>query len=387
MANRSLFWHAIIRVHVVRLSLSTILFICLAINHSVFAQSACQNDVFGHSGIMIDRTAETANEAQRLSLQEAHKSALALVTNRLLLDGQNLPFDVAPESLVELVHIRTETSLPSRYIAEIDICFSPDQMRALFREADLEWAEVTSPQILVLPVFTDGAGTRAWQNTNPFIQIWREAAMQSDGLLRFTLLEANLANERQIKAEKIRAADKASLQKAALRAGAEQILWVSAVVQVEEGIPQLGLRAILFDKDGGVIARVANRIFDGAEADYRSEMTQFQSDVTAKLEQSWQKANVRRQGLSNELVAIMNFDNHKDWIAKKAMLQKLPVINNLSTLMMSTKPIIFDNASSEFDTPQATILIEMTGSLDALRYALASVGLSLSYENGQTVIR
>ena len=370
-----------------RFSLSTILFICLALNHSVFAQSACENEVFGHSSIKIDRTADTANEAQRLSLAEAHERAFEIVTRRLLLAGQTPVFTHSPESLVELVHIRTEKSLPSRYIAEIDICFSPDQMRALFTEYDLEWAEVTSPQILVLPVFTDGAGPRAWQETNPFIALWRDAAEQSDGLLRFGLLEATIANERQIKAEKLGQADKATLQKAVSRAKAEQILWVSAVVNVQNGQPQLALQAILFDKDGAVIAYIHERVFDGAEQDYQAEMALFQQVVTATLEQSWQKANLRREGLSNNLIAIINFEDHQDWIAKKALLQTLPVINHLSTVMMSTKAMTFDNATTPADTAQATILIEMTGSLEALRYALASVGLSVVRENGQTVIQ
>lgn len=369
---------------VIRL-LSTFLFICLAINKPIYAQSACQNPVFGHSGIKIDQLADTANQAQQMALAAAHEDALAIVLDRLLLkegaDGatQNMPegFEIVPQSVVQLVHIRSETSLPGRYIAEIDICFSADQLRALFAEANLEWAEVRSPLVLVLPVFADGAGTRAWQASHPWLSGWREEALQADGLLRFAALQPTLVNERQIKAEKLLEADMATLQKAALRAKAEQILWVSASISLEDDTPDLTMQAIIFDKQGEVIAPVANQQFLGKKADYESQFQIFRGQVFAQLEKGWQRANLRKEGLANRLVASIGFASHQDWIAKKALLANLPVINQVETILIS----------SQGDNSRAIVNLDMNGSVDALRYALTPLGLSLSFDNQTAVIK
>lgn len=365
-----------------RLKLTTLLLFCLVINKPVYADSACQNEVFGQSNISIDQTAETANEAQRLSMIDAHQQAFQTVLSRLLLAPLPEGLAVLPESLVELVHIRTETSLPGRYIAEIDICFSPDQMRALFAEADLAWAEVTSPLILILPVFADGAGTRAWQISHPWLSLWRGQAEANTGLLRYDTLEPTLVNERQIKAEKLLQADKSVLQKAISRTKAAQILWARALVTLKDGEPQLDMQALLFDREGNVIAPVADRVFKGARADYDAQMMSFSQEVAEILARSWQKANLREDGVSNTLVAQMSFASHQEWLAKKQSLESLPVIKRVSTLMLAANKQADDaNAMAT-----ATILIDMNGSVEALRYALSPLGYSLSFTEDKAVI-
>ena len=364
---------------------STILFICLVLNKPLFAGASCDNPAFGHGGILIDRTAATANEAQRLSMRDAHKQAYEIVLDRLLLRSDDgvppMIADVMPESLVELVHIRTEKSLPSRYIAEIDICFSADQLRALFAEADVAWAEIFSPVILMLPAFADGAGVRAWQEDHPWIAGWRQQANNAQGLLRYTLLEPTIVNERQIRGEDILQADKQALQKAANRAKAEQILWVLGRVNLIGGVPQLKMQAVIFDKQGEIVAPVMDKVFDGPESAFDAEIQGFRSAVYSRLEAGWQKANVRRDGLSNTLIADIYFADHADWIATKRQLETLPVIRELRPLRIATIA-----ADAQKRQGQATLLMTMNGSLEALRYALASLDLTLRFADDRAVI-
>ena len=73
-----------------------------------------------------------------------------------------MPDGLSPKAqdFIELVHIQTETSLPGRYIAEIDVCFSPLMVRGLFKENEQSWAECNEFTCLVLPVFASPAGVR-----------------------------------------------------------------------------------------------------------------------------------------------------------------------------------------------------------------------------------
>ena len=373
-------------IFVIRI-ISTFLFICLALNSHAKAQSACLNPVFGVSGIAIDKTAATANEAQQSALQSAHQEAFAIVLERLLLNPVEDTSLLVPEQFVELVHIRTENSLPGRYIAEIDICFSPQALRALFAENSWEWAELNSPLVLIMPVYADGAGTRAWQNAHPWIERWRNTAQTAQGLFQFTLLEQSLQNERQLRAEKILNADSDILARAATRAKAEQILWVGAFVTLVDDEPQLSMQALLFDKTGAQLANVSQTILQGRSAITAAAFDDFIANTIKRLESGWQKANVRRQGIDNQMTFRVRFTDHQDWIQKQAALSNLPAINKLSTLMIRYETVDNDNESVATKAmPEAIILVEMNGSFEALRYGLAPLGLSLSLLDDIAVI-
>ena len=363
--------------------ISIIIFICLAINKPALADSACRNPVFGYSGIKIDESAETANAAQQKSFAKAHRDAFSVVLNRVLI-GDTADFsELTPETFVELVHIRTENSLPGRYIAEIDICFSPQALQALFIENDLQWAEIASPPVLVLPVFEDGAGIRAWQNPHPWLTPWIAAADQSNGLIDYVTLENTLQNERQLRAEKLFAADTDMIKSAAERAKAEQVLWTRAVISLVDDAPQLDMQANIFDKNGALIAPVLDSIIQGDEALNTANFDVFLNDVLALMETGWQQANLRQANADNQLIARILFKDHQDWIAKQIALSKLPAINRIATLSLRTSTKDDDgNTVSE-----AIISLEMNGSVDALRYGLAPLGLSLFTSGDIAVIK
>lgn len=363
--------------------LITYLFICLAINQTAYAQSACNNPVFGVSRIEIDRRAETANDAQRLSLQEAHQSAFQTVLRRLLIDEADFASDIIPESLVELVHIRTETSLPKRYIAVIDICFAPEAMRALFIENQRSWAEVRSPRILVMPVFSNGAGVRAWQTDHPWIETWHEVTRKATGLLDYTLLESSLQNERQIRAERLFAADEAILARAAERAKAEQLLMVRAVISLIDDTPQLVMNALIFDKEGALIGPVFEQDLQGEEQITQQAFDGFVKQVQETMEQGWQKANLRQEGVDNQLIVRVVFNSHDEWIAKQTKLKNLPAIESLSTLLISTS---HQDNMSQSSSAHAIVSLKMNGSIEALGYGLSPLGLSLSEGEDMAVI-
>ena len=360
---------------------STFLFICLALNKGAVAQSSCQNDVFGLTGISIDRTAQTANEAQSLSMAKAHETALSVVLERLLLEPAPDGLIDSPQSVVELVHIRTETSLPGRYIAEIDICFAPAALREIFEGNQLAWAEVKSPPILVVPVFSDGAGIRAWQMSHPWLSGWREAVSAHSGLLQYKLLEPTLLNERQLRAEKLISADAKTLQMAATRANADQVLVVRALVGFVEDKPQLSMQAVLYDENGQMITLVSEAKFSGDKSLYNAQAQNFHKAVLGKLESGWQNANIRRKGLSNQLIARIGFATHKQWVEKQALLAKLPAINAMETMMIK----VADNAS-QTSRLEAIVTLQMNGSLEALRYGLAPLGLTLRLDDEMAVI-
>ena len=116
----------------------------------------CPQPQFGVSGISIDKTAATAAEAQANGITEAAGIGFRRVLDRLLRSDAAVEAFVAEASIdqfVDFYHISEENSLEGRYIALLDYCFDAPRLRAAFRDAGLQWAELKSPRILVLPVW------------------------------------------------------------------------------------------------------------------------------------------------------------------------------------------------------------------------------------------
>ena len=369
------------RVHVLRI-ISIFFCICLGINSlsSAYAgitfgkgqTSACAADVFGVSQIQIDQTADTANQAQITALEQAHEAALSIVLDRLLLERAAFSMPIAPEAAVDLVHIRTENSLPGRYIAEIDICFSARLLRSFFEDQKLGWAEIKSPPVLILPVFEDAAGARAWQSDNIWLQGWREEAASYQGLLDFVALKPTLLNERQLRAERLSEANPDFLIKAVGRAKAEQILWVRGFVDLTQDPPQLTMQARLYDKQGALIGDLAQTIIETDDGALSQQYEAFRTDVLGKIEEGWQTANLRQTDLSNTIYARAAITGHADWVAMQRQLSNLPVIGEVNLLSL--------NVTS------ALLSLDLNGSVDALRYSLSPLGYALETRDDTFVI-
>ena len=351
---------------------SIFILICLGLTSQTMARQICENPVFGVSGIGIDEAAATASQAQSNAMDNAQSAAFQTVLDRLLISG--MPDGLSPnaQDFIELVHIQTETSLPGRYIAEIDVCFSPLMVRGLFKENKLSWAEVTSPLVLVLPVFASPAGVRAWQKDHPWLKMWQEAVQDHEGLVRFKTLTASLANERQLQAERLFTADRTILAKAGARADAEQILLIRAQLRFRDDKPILIVRGDLHNQDGTMILSLLQSEYNLSSSfsadDVNSLYTDIITNIFNQLETAWRNSNARTTEIANKVIARLSFDNLNQWVARKNAIENVKAIIDLDILSLSTN--------------NAVIALELAGSTDSLRYSLEPVGLQFVMRDG-----
>ena len=337
--------------------------LCLGLSGGAFAKSACPNPVFGMSAIKIDQIAETANEAQKQALAEAQKNAFQTVLYRLVSLSDEMTAEWQADDFIELVHIRTETSLPGRYIAEIDICFSDLAIRQLFQQNGWQWAEITSPPVLILPLYRDPAGIRAWQAGNEWLTSWREAAREHDGLIQFTELPPTLVNERQLRAEALFGEQDIILKLAAERANAQQILLVQAIHDFVDGKAVVMMNARLFDENGSFVGQIDDVTMPASSLNDYTAYEEFRNFILSQFEQKWHEANLRGAEMGNELTARILFANLEDWVSYQTALAGLESIESVAVLSLQIN--------------QATLRLKMTGSLEALSYGLLPLGLSL----------
>ena len=336
----------------------------------------CPAPQFGVEAIAIDRSESTAEEAQSLGIQQAARIGFQRVLLRLLRDNAAASAFIEghePDQFVDFYHIAKENSLEGRYIAELDYCFQAQRLRAALRAADLQWAELISPRILVLPVWLAPDGARAWQADNAWLAGWRDAVAKADGLVDFTLLAPTIINERSLRAEDIVAADPATLRRAATVAGAEQIMLVIAQLDYVGSKQVLTVDGTLFtDKaeELTVLAKMVDRpVFDNLDL----QLDYARMHILGELETGWHRANIIQGGEVREITVEVPVANLRDWVARLDAFASLAVIDSYVV--------------RQLDMRGGLVTLNMVGSDAAISNALATRNLRLRRrDNGVGVI-
>ena len=337
----------------------------------------CPQPQFGVSGITIDTTAATAAEAQTNGITEAASLGFQRVLNRLLRSDIAVEAFLAEASIdqfVDFYHISEENSLEGRYIAVLDYCFDATRLRAAFRAAGLEWAELKSPRILVLPVWLAPDGARAWQVDNEWLAGWRDVVETADGLVDFTLLKPTILNERSLRAEDIVAADRVTLRRAATVAGAEQIMLVTARLDYDGSQPMLAVDGELFTA-GAEALTVLARMVDRPVYDNLSEQLDFaRKQILSELETGWHRANIIEGGETRKITVSVPVSGLQDWVSRLEAFRSLAVID---------KVVI-----RKLDMTGGLVSLSFVGNDAAIANALAARNLRLvRREDGSTVIK
>ena len=291
----------------------------------------CPAPQFGVKGITIDRTAATAEEAQSLGIQQAARIGFQRVMLRLLRDSTAAAAFIEgheTDQFVDFYHIAAENSLEGRYIATLDYCFQAQRLRTAMRAAGLQWAELISPKILVLPVWLAPDGARAWQADNGWLAGWRAAVAKADGLVDFTLLAPTIVNERSLRAEDIVAADPATLRRAATVAGAEQIMLVTAQLDYVGSKQVLTVDGTLFTDKAEELTVLAKMIDRPVLNNLDLQLDYARMHILGELETGWHGANIIQGGEIREITVEVPVASLQDWAARMDAFASLAVIDS-----------------------------------------------------------
>ena len=223
------------------------------------ANNRCNEPIFGVAGVRIDQRAENASKARDVGIRNAAERAFAIVLDRLLPTAEGQAQFMAAHDLddfSDFTHIVEENNLEQRYIATLDFCFDAARLRQAMIAAGLQWSELQSPPILVVPVWKGPDGARAWYRDNKWLAGWWDAVASYSGLLSLRQLDRNLINERQFRGEDLADANPVKLAAAASLVKAEQIMVVMAALDYDGSKPVITITAQLFDKNGQLLTDI-----------------------------------------------------------------------------------------------------------------------------------
>ena len=342
--------------------------ICLTATPPAIAKMAnrCDEPVFGAASIAIDKMAATAAEAQQTGVDAAAQTAFQQVLNRVLLSNEDQAKFAAAHSydaFTDFVHIIEEKNLEKRYIARLDFCFDAERMRTAMQQAGLQWAELQSPPILLLPVWKDPDGTSAWLKNNSWIVGWHDAVDKYDGLVSLRRLPHSLTHERRFRGTDLLAADPIKLAAAARIAKAEQVLVVAATLDYEGSKRVVDVEARLFDKTGQPITTISSLSDIKLGKSDNAQLDATRQSILDRIEGSWRNANLIDSNATGYLLVDVLVTSVKQWSDRLAALQQVAVIKNVTIRTL--------------DSDGGSVSLALVGSREALKNALASHDLAL----------
>ena len=357
--------------------LLVVLTLSLAISEpALAANNRCNEPIFGVAGVRIDQRAENASKARDMGIRNAAERAFAIVLDRLLLTAEGQAQFMAAHDLddfSDFTHIVEENNLEQRYIATLDFCFDAARLRQAMIADGLQWSELQSPPILVVPVWKGPDGTRAWYRDNEWLAGWWDAVASYNGLLSLRQLDRNLINERQFRGEDLADANPVKLAAAASLVKAEQIMVVMAVLDYDGSKPVITITARLFDKNGQLLTDILygdQMVLTNLDQDGFDEMRR---KIIAKMDSSWHMANLIDGAVADYLTVFMPVSSVKDWAMRLTALNEVAVVQSYDILSLDTKG--------------GQVVLRLVGSREALGNALAAHKLELVDDDGRLLIK
>ncbi len=342
----------------------------------VAMNSRCDEPVYGVSQVYIDQRAETASIARDVGIRKAAEQAFSKVLSRVLLKADARSQFMTLHDLddfSDFIHIVEENNLDQRYIATLDFCFDASRLRQAMITAQLRWAELKSPPILVIPVWNGPDGARAWHKDNQWIANWWDKVEEYDGLLSFRQLNRTLINERQFRGEDLVIANQEKLADAASIVRAEQVLLVMASLDYDGSKPFTTITAQLYDKSGNSIADVLYNDRVTIENATMHDFNTAREKIVKKMETSWHMANLIDGSVTGHLNAFMPVNSVKEWADRLTALDEIAVIQSYDIISLSTLG--------------GQVLLRLAGSREALENALAAHGLELAGDDDRQLIQ
>jgi len=357
--------------------LLVVLVLGLAISEpALAANNRCNEPIFGVAGIRIDQRAENASKARDMGIRNAAERAFAIVLDRLLPTAEGQAQFMAAHDLdnfSDFTHIVEENNLEQRYIATLDFCFDAARLRQAMIAARLQWSELQSPPILVVPVWKGPDGARAWYRDNKWLAGWWDAVASYSGLLALRQLDRNLINERQFRGEDLADANPVKLAAAASLVKAEQIMVVMAALDYDGSKPVITITARLFDKNGQLLTDILygdQMVLTNLDQDGFDEMRR---KIIAKMDSSWHMANLIDGAVADYLTVFMPVSSVKDWAMRLTALNEVAVVQSYDILSLDTKG--------------GQVVLRLVGSREALGNALAAHKLELVDDDGRLLIK
>jgi hypothetical protein len=310
---------------------------CFLVSVGFAFPAAAQSDLFTVRKVPIDVTANSAVEAREQAIAQGHRDALDRLFQRLVpseywRDIPELPLqDIF--ALTVNFSVDDERTSDVRYIADFTVRFLGDEVQGFLRRSNIPFAVTRSDPVLVVPVWTDEAGSRIWLD-NPWYEFWLWHASDAE-LVPLLVPLGDLQDMSSVSADGALILNATMLTPLMERYNAGDIIVSEARLQgsPEEGTARLATNSLQFSGAGA--ARLGETFVQGEGEELEEVMRRAADSLTWEIQEAWKRNNLIAYGNLRSIFVNAYTPDLTSWLEMRNRLRRVAAIDQVKILSVS----------------------------------------------------
>jgi Uncharacterized protein conserved in bacteria (DUF2066) len=313
------------------------------------------------NGVDVDVNAPDALQARQLGIAEARRKAARMLADRLVTAEERarvaVPDDARLESMVRGIEFVSERSAPGRYIATLNVVFSPDAVKGWLGGSGARVGETVQRPALVIPLWKGRAGVEPLGDRNTWRDAWQALDTKASAV-PVTVLRADQLDQGAITPEEAYVGNLSALSRLNERYRAPTV--IVAVVEGDKEGP-LTVSGLRYDTQTGARTELPRVPVPGA-----AQLPEAAKQMHAKLDEQWRGMAVVKRDSQDALDVFVPLRALSDWVQVRQRLGSVPAVKNVAVRTL--------------EADRAELRLEYYGTPEDLQRTLAQAGLALDRE-------
>ena len=315
--------------------------------------AAQSGQVYTASGIDVDIQGDIATLRDQAML-EGQRRALRKVLNDIAPPERaaalTLPSDDIISTWVQDFEIEQEKTSATRYIGRFTFRFMADPVQQYLAGNSVQFAQIQSKRLLVLPIYTDEAGnSNLWGPTNLWLATWSLKA-PNVSLVPMQLPTGDVADTEALSATQALAGDLPRLTALAQRYGAGDVLVteVRASPPGADGKQNFAITATRYSRES---PQSFTDSVSGDPATIDDSLAQSADRTIAWVQSQWKQANLVDASKQSTMTIEVPITTLRQWVDIKKQLGGVPSLKSVRMVSLTRSLAILD-ISFLGDVPQ-----------------------------------
>ncbi len=312
-----------------------ILFYLIIINISLaYANDTLKSTV---NGIFIDFEIKKNDDNRKNALQKSYLIGLKRYLKWITVSSEetieNLIGSIEISNLVTSYSIENEKFNEERYSALISVNYDLKKIGKLLEERNIKYFAGNGPKILVLPLMSFNNQLILWDDPNPWFEIWIERPIDAN-LTDFIIPQGDVSDLITISAEETRNLNFDKIRNIALKYDVKKVMVPFLKIDKKEEKYSFVLRC--FD---GLTKELLNiKVTKEAnEANFSLALFETLNSLTGLYDDYWVTDNIKKIESQIVIEARFSYNNYKDWMYIKRVINGSEYVNNFKILNLSAK--------------------------------------------------
>ena len=311
------------------------LFYLVIINISIaYANDTLKSTV---NGIFVDFKIVKDEDNRKNALEKSYLIGLKRYLSWITVSSEetinNLTNSIESSNLVTGYSIENEKFNEERYSALISVNYDLKKIDRLLKEKNIKYYAGNGPKILVLPLMSFDDQLVLWDDPNPWFEVWVERPIDAN-LTDFIIPEGDVSDLITISAEETRNLNFNKIRNIALKYDVKKVMVPFLKIEKKEKKYFLTLRC--FD---GLTKELFNIEVtkEVNEANFSLALFEILNSFTGFYDDYWVTDNIKKIESQIVIEARFSYNNYKDWMYIKRVINGSEYVNNFKILNLSAK--------------------------------------------------